>query len=372
MNQLLRSVWLLLLATTACQEKKLVAALPPDSRVDTYAQQSASQIDVLWVIDNSGSMAVRQENLAKNFQSFISEFQANSVDFRIGITTTDIFKEGGQFVGSPKILTPKTPNLASAWAANVKVGVKGAPYEVGMEAARLALELNKRKNADAVKACQKVCPSGMRMCPSDCETHTDFSFLRLDAYLYIIFVSDEDDKSGQDTRYFYRYFETVKGVGNDGMVATAAIMGNAEGENTCGAAPGLKYAALSMLTGGEVGNICDDNFATALKKLASNAVGLKRKFVLQLEPNEATIKVIVRYPCNAPSTATKNCLSVDRTTCEGLADQTTPNQVCRVPQGGSDGWSYEPTNRVIFFAGDSVPGLNSRIELHYYEKGKGP
>ena len=210
----------------------------------------------------------------------------------------------------------------------------------------------------------------MRLCPSDCVTGTDFSFLRPNAYLYIIFVSDEDDKSSQDTRYFYRYFETVKGIGNDGMVATAAIMGDAAG-NSCGAAPGLKYEALSTLTGGEVGSICDQNFAQTLKKLASSAVGLKRKFALQLEPNVQTIGVFVRYPCNAPGSSTANCSSVDRTRCDSV-DPVTPNQVCTVPQGGPDGWSYEATNNVIFFAGESVPGLNAQVELHYYEKGKGP
>jgi len=142
---------LFLLLAVACQPERLVAALPPDSRVDTYTQQSASEIDVLWVVDNSGSMVPRQQNLAKNFQSFISEFTANSVDFRIGITTTDVFKEAGQFVGTPRVLTPATPNLGAAFAANVMVGVKGTPYEVGMEAARLALEFNKRTNAEPVK-----------------------------------------------------------------------------------------------------------------------------------------------------------------------------------------------------------------------------
>ncbi len=354
----------------ACDNRKLTAALPPDVRVDTYTQQAASKIDVLWVIDNSGSMAPRQENLAKNFQSFINEFTANAVDFRIGITTTDTFKEAGKFVGSPKVLTPQTGNIAAAFANNVKVGINGAPYETGMEAARLSLELNKAQNAAAVAACKKACLSTVPACQPLCDTSTPFTFLRPDAYLYIIFVSDEDDKSSQDTRYFYRYFETVKGLGNDGMVATAAIMGDTP-TNTCQAVPGLKYKALSDLTGGEVGSICDANFAATLKKLASNAVGLKRKFALQLAPNAGTLKVFIRYPCNAPAGVTANCTSVDASFCAGAAEASL-NAICTVPQGGADGWSYEATNNVVFFSGESVPGLNSQIELQYYEEGKGP
>ncbi len=99
----------LLAGLAGCDKERLVKVLPPDVRVDTYLQQSASQVDVLWVIDNSGSMAPRQENLAKNFQSFIDVFAKGSIDFRIGVTTTDIFKQPGQFVGSPRVLTPSTP-----------------------------------------------------------------------------------------------------------------------------------------------------------------------------------------------------------------------------------------------------------------------
>ena len=373
MLELLRPRWLLgaaIALACACNQPKLQAALPPDVRVDTYTQQAASKIDVLWVIDNSGSMAPRQENLAKNFQAFINEFTTNSVDFRIGITTTDIFKEAGKFVGNPKVLTPQTANLVSAFAANVKVGITGAPYEVGMEAARMALELNIAQNAATVTNCKKACVAAVPSCPSDCETKTQFTFLRPDAYLYIIFVSDEDDKSSEDTRFFYRYFETIKGIGNDGTVATAAIMGDTP-TNPCGAAPGFKYRALSDLTGGEVGSICDGNFALTLKKLASNAVGLKRKFALQVKPNLATLKVLVKYPCNASASVTAICTSVDKTQCEAGAPQAT-NAVCTMPQGGTDGWSYEETNNVVFFSGESVPGLNSQIELQYYEEGKGP
>ncbi len=354
----------------ACNTPKLTQTLPPDVRVDTYTQQAASKIDVLWVVDNSGSMAPRQENLAKNFQAFINEFSANSVDYRIGITTTDIFKEAGKFVGNPKVLTPQTPNVAAAFAANVKVGINGAPYEVGLEAAHLALESNLAANAAAVTTCQKACSPTVPACPSQCETNANFVFLRPDAYLYIIFVSDEDDKSSQDTRYFYRYLETVKGIGNDGMVATAAIMGDVP-SNSCGATPGLKYKALSDLTGGEVGSICDANFADTLKKLASNAVGLKRKFALQMKPNVETLKVFIKYPCNASAEVTAHCASVDTSFCAD-ADPASLNLKCTAVQGGADGWAYEVDNNVVYFSGESVPGLHSQIELQYYEEGKGP
>jgi hypothetical protein len=362
---------LVAVAGCECRPPQLMNTLPPDVRVDTYTQQAASKIDVLWIVDNSGSMAPRQENLARNFGSFIQEFAKNSIDYRIAVTTTDIFREAGRFVGNPKIITPTTPNVATIFANNIRVGTTGSPYEVGLEAARLSLELQKQANEATVLMCQGACPSmNNAQCKANCETNATFQFLRRDAYLYLIFVTDEEDRSSQDVRFFYRFFETVKGVGNDGTVTTAAIMGDVP-SNACGATPGTRYKALSELTGGEVGSICDANFSTTLGKLARNAVGLKRKFALQVAPNLQTLQVRLRYPCNVPEDQVTACASVDRAACMGNPVDSM-NVVCTPKQGAPDGWEYEAAGNLVFFGGESVPGLSAQIELQYYEEGKGP
>ncbi len=47
------------------------------------------EVDVLFVIDNSGSMAEEQALLAANFEAFIDELDAVDANYRIGIITTD-------------------------------------------------------------------------------------------------------------------------------------------------------------------------------------------------------------------------------------------------------------------------------------------
>lgn len=363
-----------LAALSGCPKERVTRVLPPDVRVDTYTQQSASKVDVLWVVDNSGSMAPRQENLAKNFQAFIDLFSKGSIDFRIGITTTDIFKQPGQLRGTPKVLTPLTPSLANAFATNIKVGTQGSPYEAGLQSAQLVIDTYRSANAaklDAMAACKAGCKntSNSTQCQASCETTHALEFLRPDAYLYLIFVSDEDDESSPDVRSFWRSFETAKGVGNDGTVTTAAIVG--EDPNSCGATPGNRYKALSALTGGDLGSICDADFAKTLRKLATNAVGLKRKFALARPPNLETLEVRVKYPCDVAADALTNCQSVDKADCEG-APADAVALICIPPQGGPDGWTYEKDNQSVFFAGDSVPGLHSQVDLQYYEEGKGP
>jgi hypothetical protein len=273
-------------------------------------------------------------------------------------------------VGTPSILSPQTPNVLQAFANNVKVGIDGSPYETGFEPARMALERQAAENQAAVDACKGTCKSGDTACQSGCETSTPFKFLRQGAYLYIVFVSDEDDKSAEDVRYYYRTFETAMGIGNDGTVSTAAIMGDVP-TNPCGATPGVRYKALSDLTGGAVGSICDANFQTTLKKLADNAVGLRRTFALQEKPNVQTIQVRVRYPCNVSTDLLKACAQSDTSACTGQPKDSL-NVLCTPVQGGADGWSYEASKNVVYFAGDSVPGLTGEIELQYYEEGKGP
>lgn len=354
---------------SACGPDRLVATLPPDVRIDSYTQQAASKIDVLWVVDNSGSMAPRQDNLGRNFSSFIDLFTRSSIDFRIGVTTTDIFKDKGVLKGNPRVITPQTANISAAFSNNIKVGITGSPYEAGLEAGRLAIEAQKEANTLAIEQCKRSCPSNRPTCVTQCDEKKDFQFLRPDAFLYLIFVTDEEDESREDVRFYYRYYETVKGIGNDGMVTTAAIMGPES--NSCGAVPGLRYKELSELTGGEVGSICDGAFAGTLKKLATNAVGLKRKFALQEKPNVMTIEVRVKYPCNTPDANLSKCDSVDKKACMDMAPDSY-GLVCKPPFKGTDGWDYEPTNNLVFFAGDSVPGLNAQVELQYYEEGKGP
>jgi len=192
--------------------------------------------------------------------------------------------------------------------------------------------------------------------------------MRPDAYVYLIFVTDEEDKSERDIRYYWRAYETANGVGNDGMVTTAAIVGT-EAENSCSATFGSRYLALSAMTGGEVGSICDANFAATLKKLATNAVGLRRKFALTLKPNVSTLEVFVRYPCNVAEEVLAPCASVERAECNGNAADAVA-LVCTPKQGGTDGWQYEPEQNVIYFAGESVPGLRAQIDIQYYQEGK--
>lgn len=64
----------------------------PDSQVqppgDTNSGLGCQAIDVLFVIDNSGSMGQEQTNLIANFPGFISVLETSGLDYRVAVTTT--------------------------------------------------------------------------------------------------------------------------------------------------------------------------------------------------------------------------------------------------------------------------------------------
>jgi hypothetical protein len=355
----------------SCRPENLRPVPPPGARADVFDQSAAQRIDVLWVVDNSGSMAPRQENLARNFRSFIERFQASNVDFRLAVTTTDTMRDQGRLLGNPAVLTPQTPGLTDAFSRNIVVGTDGSPYETGMEAARMALDALLESNQptyDAIAACQSACEGGEALveCREGCVRDNPVEFLRPDAFLYVVFVTDDEDKSTWDERYYYRYFETAKGPGNDGMVTTAAIIDTGD-SSTCGVAEGRRYRQLTALTGGVVGDICDEEFASSLQAIADNAVGLRRKFALGVTPEPTSLKVYARFRCDAPDTQLTACTEVVRTECEGEAADKLGLR-CTVRQGEPDGWVYEEANNLIYFAGSSVPNVPSQVEVEYFQK----
>jgi hypothetical protein len=160
-----------------------------------------AQTDILFVVDDSGSMQPEQTNLATNFDAFITRLAASPVknEFQIGVTTTSVdfprydtgsagsFKvfttydgtptgkpyPAGALVaaaGRPTILVATSPTLVDDFKANVNVGTSGSGKEQGFRAAQLALT---DRIADGANA----------------------GFLRPGARLAIIVVTDEDDCS---------------------------------------------------------------------------------------------------------------------------------------------------------------------------------
>ena len=229
----------LALLCISCVDDRLSGIQTPVTEV---YHQGGGAIDILFVVDNSGSMLEEQERLANGFATFIRGFEALQYDFRIAVTTMDAPNDRGRLVGP--ILQNDSQDLAGRFAEQVRVGAAGGGIEQGFEAARLAL--NSEFGED--------------------------EFLRAEASLAIIFVSDEDDQSFRTTA---TYLESFTRASND--VRVNAIVGPDRG-GCSSASPGRRYLSLAEETGGQSGSICDDDLG--LPELGARLSGFHTTFAL--------------------------------------------------------------------------------------------
>ena len=68
------------------------------------------KMDILWVVDNSGSMCQEQKVLRDNFDKFIDKIKDTSLDFHIGLTTTHV---PGSKVPATQVIVAKPFQLQS-------------------------------------------------------------------------------------------------------------------------------------------------------------------------------------------------------------------------------------------------------------------
>jgi hypothetical protein len=328
----------------ACDTTRFTMRKPPGQQVDVFRQATVPNVDVLWVVDNSDSMEEEQQALADSFQDFY-KFISNTASFHIGVISTDVYNEEhrGRLLGDVRIITEETPDSEEAFRENVNVGIGGKGNEQGFQAAYLALTEPLISTANA-------------------------GFLQQDAHLFIIFVSDEDDGSFGDVKYYLRVLKNIKGRGNDGMVKVAAVVGDVpEVPEWCrlekNVDPGERYAELAERSGGLVLSICEDNFATNLDELGFSAAGLKRYFPLTRRADPGTIEVWVKTMCSAGPMPDGACLKpIDD--CKGRDDDLY-GHTCVLRQALPDGFAYEESTNSVRIVGQALPPFGSIVQVGY-------
>jgi hypothetical protein len=291
-------------------------------------------VDVLFVVDNSGSMMEEQQSLGSNFAAFLTAANAAGVDYHIGVTTTGLETspggwsvcpggaEGGENGRlfpvngtSPRVITPQTPNAAGVFANNTHVGVCHW-NEQGLDAAYRALSDPLLHSMDDPRTPQASDGNG--------------GFLRQDARLAIIFLSDEEDFSSQPVSFYETYFRSLKD-NEPGKLSISAIVGPLD-LSTCPTASssGGRYIQLAQATAGVVESICTPNWAESLKKLSDTTFGPKRSFPLSEVPADpAQISVHV----------------------DGVAV--------------TSGWQYVAATNAVLFEVGAAPPPGAYIEITY-------
>lgn len=205
----------LLATATACNEHPLT---PLEAQVSAGVHQTADlpsrpKIDFLLVVDDSGSMAEEQMNLANNFDilaRYLHDDLGGRADVRVAVTSTDVARrDAGGFIlpktagceDVPAILKigPGSDTLTAddiAWRMGclTALGTQGGNREMGLEAMRLALDCN-GPNAASFGPCCVPDPGGGDRLTYDRNCTEAPEFNRPDATLVVVFLTDEDDCS---------------------------------------------------------------------------------------------------------------------------------------------------------------------------------
>ena len=185
--------------------KYSLADLKTAAAVMTHTKKKIKDVDVLFVVDNSNSMAHEQQNLAKNFPKFISKLDQAKLNYRVGVISTDLGAgtyhlpscettggDGGKLHNKPLIAgcqPPKDPwiaktggvsnvpggDVSAAFSCIAQLGTGGCGFEQTLEASRKALD-----------PALKVNPG----------------FLRSKSALALVYITDEDDCSAKDSKLY--------------------------------------------------------------------------------------------------------------------------------------------------------------------------
>lgn len=132
---MLKKIFVLLaFFTTSCSYNSSEKRLPRfhKSVKDSATVITGPAVDLLFIIDNSGSMEGHQKNLAKNIDLLVGGIFKNPIiDFNIGVLTTDAIY--GDLSGNPRIIRRETPNATDKLKQNLLVGTNGNGTETVLQ-----------------------------------------------------------------------------------------------------------------------------------------------------------------------------------------------------------------------------------------------
>lgn len=250
--------------------------------------------DIIFYVDQSCSMEDDQASLAAQFTTFITELNTYSTDWQIIVANQD--NGCNQTSG---VLRPTDSDYVTRFQSAVSAG-GGWWTEAGLTITSQAVEMTD---------------------PGECNQ----GFLRSDAMLHIIMVSDESEQSTSSWNWYAD--KVVAKKGSSANVKFSAIAGDWPG-GCATADPGEGYHQAVNATGGVFLSICSDWAIPSNMSMLAAASVQQAAFELGAPAAESTIKVWV----------------------DG--------------EERESGWHYDEGDNMVIFDSD-VPEENDRIRITY-------
>lgn len=282
-------------------------------------------VDILFVIDDSGSMSEHQADLAANAALFTQGIIANQIlDYHIGVVTSNMDsplwnpKPGetwkGELWGTTKWVERTTPSAASVLNSNLQPGTSGSGNEMFFTPVEAALTNPLMSGAN-------------------------LGFYRSDAYLAVIFVTDAEDQSSMSAKDFYKFLLNLKGGDPNKIIAYGVNIPSTDKTcNRSGESLPVKLEEFYKLANAKTLGLCDKDFGMKLAELGADLVRRVGTVLYLTRPAQ-------------PSTITVT-----------FGSQTIPND----PRTG---WIYDPVRNALVF-GDEMdlkpepPGTQVEVDFN--------
>ena len=267
----------------ACSNQSSVLGLPPNLAGEKISDNGVEvfdpSVDILFVIDNSGSMEPHQNNLSRNINRFIQNFVKKSgLDFHIGVVSTDMDNSSwnsgpccGRLTGTPHFVERTTPNFNVVLSRNMIVGTNGSAQEESFGPVMAAL----------------TDPN---------LTGSNTGFYRSKSHLAVIFVTDAEDQTRMNVDDFFKFLVALKGDTSKISVYGAIVPSN---EKNCDRDEPQGYprrieSLLSKVSnsGSNVMSLCSADFGDRLASLGDDLLRRVGSLIyLNRRPNTKTIRV---------------------------------------------------------------------------------
>lgn len=256
----------------------------------SFEVKANADIDVLFVVDNSGSMAEEQKNISTKINGFMNLIK--DTNWQVALTTTDPNGNttapdktarawgDGQFrpfdsdSGSLFVLKASSHSLSNAQsmlAAAFNVGIAGSGHERGINSSYRAIERisNTAANQEFFRQNSKLvvilisdedeCSNGIKNCQGNPDKSTPESLVKL-----------VRDRFGSEKVFV---FDSIIKAESDSSCSTAAV------------AP--VYEALSTLTGGVIGSVCATDYTKILASIGTKTAELLKSISLNCKAVDA-------------------------------------------------------------------------------------
>ncbi|MCC6750227.1 MAG: DUF4215 domain-containing protein [Deltaproteobacteria bacterium] len=263
------------------------SVVDPLNHTDVFHQPKQRKVDILLVLDASGSMmdeAARLKATAPILSAAAN--QHSDVDFHLGaVSMVKGAIAPGRLQGDPLFVTPTTPNLGREIEEHFAVSSDGGE-EIPFAAMRAALEPPFTGTVDPLGCTACALPN---ICVMGGCRGSNYGFRRPDAALEVLLMTDEDDGSTVTADAILGFLRAqvnpLRGQGPrvHGLLTTGA----------CGFDSQAKLRKLIGATGGETFDLCAADYAPAMRTLTSRMFAPQDQFTLTRVPDPTSVNATV-------------------------------------------------------------------------------